>query len=127
MKLLTVACVAVLLMPSTVAPTVKEIMANPDRFSGREVTLEGISMGNDPKQTRILMGYDQPVSDRDFVIHDGTGMMYVSTVIPITVGGEVKYKEYIIPDGRDIRITGMIMFDDFGHPYLRADSKPQVI
>ncbi len=127
MDLLTLACVAILLIQVTTSPTVEEILTDPQGFEGREITLEGVSMGSDPQQTCLLMRYEQPLCDRDFVLHDGTGMIYVSTLMEITVNGEVIHKRYIVPDGREIRVAGIIELDDYGCPYLHADQKPMVL
>ena len=127
MKLLTLACVTILLSALNPSPAISSVLSDPEGHEGVEVTLEGVSMGHNLEQTYLLMGYEQPISNRDFVLHDSTGMIYVSTVMKIIVNGEVRYKEYLVPDGREIRVTGVIELDDYGNPYLHANQRPVVL
>jgi hypothetical protein len=127
MVLLALACVAILLTPIALPPTVLDIQSNPEDFEGDKITLTGKVIGSDPKGTLLLMGYEQPLSDRDFILHDGSGMIYVSTLMKILVNGETKYKEYIVLEGWEVKIIGVIELDIYGHPFLHATEKPIVL
>jgi hypothetical protein len=100
--------------PATLTQLVKDILANPDEFEGRSVTLVGYYRGWD-----LLgeAGSGPPVTRSDWVLRDDSGAIYVQA--SLAVEGDITLNPGSMAEtDRVLQVTGVVRVTAERQPYI---------
>ncbi len=91
--------------------TIAMIIAEPKRYEGKTVTLDGKYLGWKPEDGPATR-YGPPVTRSDWALSDGTGCLYVAGAAP----NLSPYEDW----GAPVRVRGTIRLSRRGFPYIEA-------